>query len=184
LHNNSLFAILLRSPWWVSFGVAAGLFALARLALPAAYAQYAIVVALPFVCIGGYVAWKQLQAPSAESVAARLEALRGLSWNEFSDALEAAFRRQGYEVERLRSDGADFALTRLGRVSIVSCKRWKVGRTGVEPLRELAAAGAAREAYECFYVAAGEVTDTARSFAAEHKIRLLHGAELATLLPR
>jgi len=152
--------------------------------LPAEYVPYAVFVALPFLGIGGYVGWKQLQAPSAASVAARLEALRGLSWNEFSDALEAAFRRQGYEVERLRGDSIDFALTRLGRVSVVSCKRWKVGRTGVEPLRELAAAGAAREAYECIYVAAGEVTDTARSFAAENKLRLLDGAELASLLPR
>ena len=108
-----------------------------------------------------------MRAPSAASIAATLEALRGLAWNEFADALEAAFRRQGYEVERLGGgDGADLALTRSGRVSLVNCKRWKVGRTGVEPLRELAALGAAREAYECIYVAAGEVTDTARSFAA------------------
>jgi restriction system protein len=184
LHENSLFAVLLRSPWWVSIAVAGGLFALARLVIPADYAVYAVFAALPFLGIGGYAGWQQLQAPSAARVAARLEALRGLSWNEFSAALEAAFRRQGYEVERLRSDGADMALTRSGRVSLVSCKRWKVGRTGAEPLRELAAAGAAREAYECIYVAAGEVTDTARSFAAEKKIRLLHGAELVVLLPR
>jgi len=96
-------------------------------------------------------------------------------------ALEAAFRRQGYEVERLRADRADLALTKSGRVSLVSCKRWKVGRTGVEPLRELEAA---REAQGCIYVAAGEVTDTARDYAAEKKIHLLHGAELAALLPR
>ena len=33
--ENSLFAVLLRSPWWVSFLVAAGVFALMRYFLPA-----------------------------------------------------------------------------------------------------------------------------------------------------
>ena len=184
MHQNSLFAILLRSPWWVSMGVGAGLFGLARLVLPSDYVPYAVFAALPFLGIGGYVGWKQLQAPSAASVAARLEALRGLSWNEFSAALEAAFRRQGYEVERLRVDGAELALTKSGRVSLVCCKRWKAARTGVEPLRELEAVVQARDAQACIYVAAGEVTDTALSYAAEKKIQLLHGAELAVLLPR
>ena len=184
MNKNSLFAVLLRSPWWISIAVAIGLFALARLVIPEAYAVYAIFAALPFLGIGGYTGWQQLRAPSAASVAARLEALRGLSWNDFSDALAAAFRRQGYEVERLGIAGAELVLTKSGRVSLVSCKRWKVARTGVEPLRELEAAREAREAQACIYVAAGDVTDTARSYAAEKKINLLHGAELASMLPQ
>ena len=47
MNKNSLFAVLLRSPWWVSIVVGAGIFALARMALPAAYAPYAIFAALP-----------------------------------------------------------------------------------------------------------------------------------------
>jgi restriction system protein len=66
---------------------------------------------------------------------------------------------------------------------LVSCKRWKVARTGIEPLRDLYAAKDAREAHECIYIAAGEITDNARKFAAEKKMRLLYGAELAQLLP-
>ena len=60
--KNSLFAILLRSPWWMSVAIAAGLFAAARLVLPQAYAVF---VGLPFLAIGCYVGARQLRAPSA-----------------------------------------------------------------------------------------------------------------------
>ncbi|MSQ62360.1 MAG: restriction endonuclease [Betaproteobacteria bacterium] len=181
MNKNSLFAVLLRSPWWISIAVAAGIFALAKMALPEAYALYGIFAALPFLVIGCYTAWQQLRAPSAEKIAATLESLRSMSWDEFSSALEAAFRRDGYTVSRPNIAGADLELTKAGRVSLVSCKRWKVARTGIEPLREL---DTARRARECIYVAAGEISDNAIAFAATNNIRLLHGAELAKLLPQ
>jgi len=149
--------------------------------LPEAYALYAIFAALPFIVIGNYAAWQQLRAPSAASIATTLEALRALSWEDFSRAIEEAFRRGGYVVTRLDGAGADLELTKAGRVSLVGCKRWKVARAGVEPLRELETEKHAREAHECIYVAAGEITDNARAFAAEKNISLLHGAELAKL---
>lgn len=183
MNKNSLFAILLRSPWWISIAVAVGVFAVARMLLPEAYALYAFFVALPFFVIGCYAGWQQLRAPSAERIAATLESLRALSWDEFSAALEDTYRRDGYGVTRLNIPGADLELTKSGRVTLVGCKRWKVARTGIEPLRDLDAARRAREAQDCIYVAAGEITDNATAFAAEKNIRLLHGAELAKLLP-
>jgi len=182
LNKNSLFAVLLRSPWWISIAVAAGIFALTRMALPDAYAPYSIFTALPFIIIGAYAGWQQLRAPSPERVAATLEALRAMSWDEFSAALEDSFRRDGYAVSRPNISGADLELTRSARVSLVGCKRWKVARTGIEPLKELDAARQAREANECIYIAAGEITDNARAFAVGKNIRLLHDAELAKLL--
>lgn len=74
-------------------------------------------------------------------------------------------------------------LTRSGRLTLAACKRWKVARAGVEPLKELDAARQAREAHECIYVAAGEITDNARAYAARSNIRLLCDAELAALVP-
>ena len=145
---------------------------------------YAVFVALPFIVIGCVAGWQQLRAPSAERIAATLESLRLLSWDEFSAALEAAFQRDGYDVKRPAVAGADLELSKAGRVTLVAGKRWKVARAGVEPLRELDAARQAREAHECIYVAAGEITDNARAFAAEKSIRLLHDAELASLLAR
>ena len=57
---NSLFAILLRSPWWVSMLVAGGLFAVSRLFIPW---YYAIFMPLPFVVIAGIAAARQLGKP-------------------------------------------------------------------------------------------------------------------------
>ena len=51
MHENSLFAILLRSPWWVSFLIAGGLFAGLRLVVAPLYASF---FALPFAVIGAY----------------------------------------------------------------------------------------------------------------------------------
>ena len=73
-------------------------------------------------------------------------------------------------------------MTKSGRVTLVSARRWKVARAGVEPLRELEAALRAREAQDCVYVAAGEVTGNATAYAAQNGIRLLQGAELVELL--
>ncbi len=185
MSRDSLFAFLLRSPWWVSGGIAAGLYAVAALWLPISQSGfYAIFVALPFIVIGIYTAWQQLRAPGAARVAGTLEALRAMSWDEFSGAIEDVFRRDGYSVSRSGGAQADFELNKAGRVSLVGCKRWKAARTGIEPLRELDAAKRARDAHECIYIAAGEVTDNALAYAAEMKIRLLHGADLVKLLPR
>ena len=180
MHENSLFAVLLRSPWWVSAMVAAAIFGLLRFWLPWGYALFA---GLPFIVISAHVAWKQLRAPGAERVAKALERLRVQSWEDFSRSMEEAYRRQGYAVSRLGDARADFELVQGARHTVVACKRWKAMRTGIEPLRELEAAREAREAHHSIYVATGEITDQARAFAAQKRIRLLDGAELATLLP-
>ena len=181
LKENSLFAVLLRSPWWVSFVVAAGMFALLRFFLPTPYAAFGT---LPFLVIAGIAGWRQLRAPSPRRVAAQLEAMRALSREQFAAALAQGFRRQGYEVSRLGGPQAELELSRAGRVSLVACRRWKASVTGIEPLRELQALAQARDAHECIYVATGEVSAAARAFAAQNRIRVLGGAELATLLPR
>ena len=181
LHENSLFAVLLRNPWWVSALIALGVVGVLKLVVPLGYAVFA---ALPFIAIAGFAGWKQLRVPSAKRIEGMLERLRAMSWEEFSRALEEAFRREGGTVNRLAAAPADFELVRSSRTTLVACKRWKATRTGIEPLRELEAAREAREAHECIYVAAGEVTDQARAFAAQKNIRLVHDAELAKLLPR
>jgi restriction system protein len=179
--EHSLFAILARSPWWVSLLVAAGIFAVARVFVPDVYALF---VPLPFYATGGYAAWRQLGTPSAARVERTLAAVRALSWEEFAQALEDAYRREGYAVTRLDGAAADFELAKGWRKTLVAAKRWKAQRAGIEPLRELAALRRAREAQDCVYVAAGELSETARKFAAENAIGLVQGAELAKLLPR
>ena len=181
LPKNSLFSILLRSRWWVSLLLAGAVALLVRLFLPLGYAVFA---ALPFIIISLYVLAQELKRPSAKKVAATLERARTLPAEEFLRALEEAFRRGGYQVKRTTgwNSGAliDLELTIEGRTTLVVCRRWKAKRTGIEPLRELELA--AREAQGGMYVAAGEVTETARKFAAEKRIRLVEQEELARLL--
>ena len=182
--ENSLFAILWRSPWWISGGIVIAVIAVAKILLPVAYVSYGFFVALPFAVIALAAAWKQVRRPGAGRVAATLEALRAMGSEDFSAAVERAFRRDGYVVTRLAGAGADFELLKAGRVVLVGTKRWKAARTGVEPLRGLHAAACLREAQECIYIASGEFSDNARAFAAGKNIRLLHAAELVTLLGR
>jgi restriction system protein len=130
LPPNSLFAILLRSRWWVSALVGVGVFGVARLVLPEGLAAFA---ALPFVVIAIVAGWKQIGTPGPERVAQTLERVRAMTWE--------AFRREGYEVKRLGGPQLDLELARAGRTTVVGGRRWKAMRTGIEPMREFHAAG-------------------------------------------
>jgi len=178
MHQNSLFAVLLRSPWWVSLLVAVGLAALLRMFLPL---EFALFGGLPFLVIAAVSGWRQLRRPGPKRIAATLERARALSADAFCAALEEGFRRQGYGARR--GDGAaDLVLTQKGIVSVVGCRRWKAARTGIEPLREFDAATSESGAHKRIYVAVGEVSDNARAFAAKKAIRLVQEEELAGLL--
>jgi restriction system protein len=178
LPENSLFAILLRSRWWVSMLVALGAFGVVRLILHEGYALFA---ALPFIVISAMALWRQRHVPSGARVDAAIATLRAMTWEEFARALEQGYQRQGYVVKRVQG-AADFELEKAGRLSLVAAKRWKASSTGVGPLKELAAAGEAREAAECVYVLAGEMTQNAQGFAKKTKINWVRGAELVKLV--
>ena len=182
--ENSLFAILLRSPWWASLGIALGLALLMRLLLPEQYAVAGMLGSFPFVVIAAMAAWKQLRAPSAAQVSQTLERLQAMSSREFADALEAAFRAQGHEVRRLNAPGADLELSLGHKRTVVGFKRWKAASVGVEALRELHAAKERLEADASLYVATGAVSEKAADFARESRVQLMGLAELAQLLVR
>jgi restriction system protein len=178
--ENSLFAILLRSQWWWSVLVAAGVFGVVRIFMAWGYALFAVS---PFIVIAAMAAWRQLRVPSGARLQKALDRLRAMSWDEFARTLEAHFAGEGYAVKRV-AGAADFELEKSAAVSLVSARRWKASRTGVEPLKELAAAAEKRGAGECVYLVAGEMTEQARKLAEEKKIRLVTGAGLIELMKR
>lgn len=183
MHENSLFAILLRKPWWVSALIAAALIALARIALPPAWFIYGASASLPFVVIAGVAGWRRLKAPSDARVANTVAAVRAMAWPAFADALESGFKREGWTVTRVEDPAADFQLDQGWRRGIVSARRWKAARTGIEPLRDLQAARERREVHDAVFVVVGELSEQAVRFAQAHRIRLVQGPELAALLP-
>ena len=131
LHQNSLFAVLMRSPWWISAALAVCVFAATKLFLPA---EFAVFAAAPFIVIALYVAWKALRTPSAGRIARTLERITALSREEFTAALEAGWREQGYEVSRAKGTQADLELRRAGRLALVGCRRWKAASSGLMPI--------------------------------------------------
>jgi restriction system protein len=181
MSENSLFAYLLRSPWWISLVIAVTIILVARLILPDEYTAYAMSFSIPFVIICGIVAWQQRHVPSAARVASTQETIAAMSWRDFSALMEQAFRRDGYTVTRMNG-AVDFKLVKAGRTSLVSCKRWKAASHGLEPLRELKAMQQTQEAHAAIYVAVGGMSDNARRFAVEQKISLMQGPELTCLL--
>jgi restriction system protein len=180
--SNSLFAILLRSPWWISFALALAVAALAQVLLPVSYRLLGALGGIPFVVIGVIALTRQLRAPSAAQVQATAQALAAMAWPDFARALEQAYSRDGFAVERLREGAADLALQRGGQTTLVSARRWKAARQGEEGLQALHAAAQARDAGNCVFIALGDFSPNAQRFAQGHRIELLQQEALARLL--
>jgi restriction system protein len=179
---NSLFAILLRSPWWISVAIGGVLGLVGAALLPDGYRVVGALSGLPFGVIGVIAARRQWQLPSAARVAETQQALATMTWPAFAALLEQAFQRDGYTVQRGQTAGVDFELGRQGRRMLVSARRWKSARTGQEALRTLQAARDAAEAPDALHIGLGELSDTARPFAARHGIVIWQAPELAQAL--
>ena len=180
--KNSIFAVLLRSPWWMSAGVALLLCVGGFAALPRDFAAMGVFAAVPFAVISMIAGYKQAKRPSETRVQAVTQATAAMAWAEFAPLLEAGFKRDGCEVQRLNKPGADLALTKDGNVALVSAKRWKAARIGVEPLRELQAVREQQGAREAIFIALGEVSANAWQYAKQHDVALMTAPELAKLL--
>ena len=179
--KDSLFAILLRKPWWISLGIAAAMSATAWALLPHDWRVAGSLSSFPFVVIAAMAAWRQRHAPSQARVEQTLAAVGGLAWPAFAGLLEQTFLRDGYSVQR-RSGAADFELERRGRTMLVSARRWRAARTGFEPLRELQAVRERAAAADALCICLGELSDNAKAYAAEHRIAIWQAAELAQAL--
>ncbi len=178
---NSLFAILLRSSWWISVAIALALVAAARALMPAQYWLFGAMGGLPFVAIAVIALVKQLGRPSSRRVEATLQSVGAMSWRDFSQAVEDGFTRDGYRVQRI--DGAaDFAVTRAGRTCLVAAKRWKAARHGEEALAALHAQMRAQGASGCTYIALGELSANAQRVARANGVDVMREEGLARLL--
>lgn len=178
---NSLFAILLRNPWWYSFVLVAVICALSAALLPKDVVVFGVIGAFPFVVTGGVALRRQWNTPSAAALEADMARMAGLSWRDFSQELEAKFVRQGYQVTRLPLKGAsasgavsaaDFRLEKAGKVTLVAAKRYKAAAHGVEALEALVAQKEAMGADEARYVCLGALSPQAAKFAKDHAIHV------------
>ena len=182
MSQNSLFAILLRSPWWISVLIAVVIGAVFAALLPDGWRVIGALSGFPFLVVGVIAFVKQWRLPSAAKVEQAQQALSTMAWPEFSALLEQAFARDGYAVQRRNHAAYDFELERQGRKMLVSARRWKSARTGLEALRALQAAREAAGVPHALHVGLGELTENAVPFAAEPRIAVWQAAELAQAL--
>lgn len=181
--QNSMFAVLLRSPWWISVSIAFGIGLVAAALLPGELRVVGALSGFPFLVIGALAARRQWGLPSTARIEQTHQAVATMAWPAFSALLEQAFVRDGYAVQRHASGAVDFELTRKGRRMLVNARRWKSAHTGLEALRPLQAAReAADDLPDALYIGLGSFSDQARPFAAQHRIAVWQAAELAQAL--
>lgn len=179
---NSLFAILLRSRWWLSFALACAVTLLCMALLPTHIAPFAALAATPLWIVGCIAAWRQLRAPSPAEVERLLAECASLPWRGLAQQLESAWLAEGYAVQAANQGPVDFRLERAGQITLVSARRWKAAHHGIEPLRELEAARAQQSADKAVYVALQPLGENAALYARDQQLVVLTGADLATLL--
>ena len=176
--EGSVFAVLLRSPWYYSALIGTAL-ALLSLILPSA--QIAILVAaasLPFFGIALFAAYKHAQRPSQKKIAEIEQEARGMTAVQLSHKIAEVYVEARFDSVEFKGNAAQLELERGNRKLLVNTKRFKAANNGIEPLKEMVNAGEKIEATGYIYVALGTVSDAARKFAAEHNIELVHGPRL------
>jgi restriction system protein len=173
MSDRSLFAILLRSPWWMSFLLVAAISLASSALLPTEYKVVGALCSLPFAVIGAMAAWRQRNLLSPAQADALQSAMAAMHWREFSPLLSQAFVHQGYTVTALSQGLADFKLTRQGQTTLVCAKRWKAAAWGMDNLQALLSERDARDATHLMCVSLQAMPQALKSFAAQNRVTWL-----------
>lgn len=177
--ENSLFAILLRSSWLYSVLIGLFLIVISTLIVGGKYLFLGVSCAVPFFCVAGYAAYKQSQLPSPKRMEEVAAQARKMTAIQVADKIADNYKNERFEVEKFKGNAAELELSRGYRRLLLCSKRFKAANTGIEPLKQLVAAGENVEATAYLYVALGEVSATARDYAKEHDIELIRADSLA-----
>jgi restriction system protein len=179
--QNSLFSILMRSPWWISVAIGFAFVGISKLVLPDAYWIFGAFGSLAFFVIGIMAFFKQWKLPSADRVSQVTEKVANLSWKDFSEKLERSFVHDGYAVKRIEG-AADFVVTKNGRVGIVCAKRWKAAQQSEEIVQALYSAKETYGAADCTIITLGLLSEKAKRFADAHRVDVMQGPGIAQLM--
>ena len=177
--EGSLFSVLTRSAWWYSVLVGTALIAISAVVFSGEYVALGIFSALPFFGIAGYARFKQAKVPSKQRVLDVAEEARKMSAAQIADKISAPYVERRFDAIPFTGNAANLELTRGNRTLLLSSRRFKVANTGIEPLKQLVAAGAKIEATGYMYVALGEISAAAREYAESNDIELIQAAGLA-----
>ena len=177
--KSSLFAVLLRSPWWYSVLIGLVIISISSVVVGGQYVLLGIFGALPFFGIAGYAGYKLSQLPSQKRVQEVDQQARKMPATQIAAKIADCYVKERYDSIVFKGNAADLELTRGNRTFLLSSKRFKVANTGIEPLKQLVAAGQKVEATGYLYVALGEISDAAREYANQNDIELIQADRLA-----
>jgi restriction system protein len=112
--------------------------------------------------------------------------INAMSWSEFEQLIEEAFRRQGYSVASNAGRGPDGGIDAVLRNAqgefLVQCKHWRSRQVGVTVVRELLGVVTARRAVGGIVVTSGTFTAEAQEFAGRVNVELIDGQRLAAMI--
>jgi len=180
--ENSLFALLLRAPWYTSVGLSLAAIGLSFALLPGPYIVFGLAASLPFIVIAAIVLWKLAQKPRASVVAAIDERSRQMNAREFGAELTRVFQLNGHTVEPGKKPPVDLIVTKGWRVSLVNYKKWKAAHLGIEQLRSLYELKDDHEANGVKVVTLGQVSEQAGKYARQHNIEIVGAERLAEMM--
>jgi len=80
-----------------------------------------------------------------------------------ANKISETYSKARFDVEPFNGKAAEFVLIRGNRTLLLSGKRFKAANTGIEPLKQLVAAGESVEATKYLYVALGEFPANAQT---------------------
>lgn len=179
MSEGSLFAVLLRSPWWYSGLIALVIISISLLVPTGQITVMVLSLSLPFLGIAGYAGYKQSQQPSHKRLLEVAEEARALSPAQIADKIAQTYTKERFDSEPFKGNAADLELIRGNRKLLLCSKRFKAANTGIQPLKQMVAAGENAEVTGYLYVTLGEVSDNARSYAIENDIELIQIGRLA-----
>jgi restriction system protein len=114
-----------------------------------------------------------------------LDWVNSLSWQDFENLVGEIFRARDYAVENVGGGGADggidLRLRRQGETTLVQCKRWKVFKVGVRPIREFFGVMTSEGVDRGIFVSSGIYTNEALRFAEGKPLELIDGAQFAEM---
>ena len=138
---------LLELPWWLNVILAAIVYFILKLWLPAIASENPVFkglaqglprLALPLagvlLIIALFSALNSWRKGSLLESQRGIETLREINWREFEELVGEAYRRKGYAVAETGGGGADggvdLVLSKRGKRLLVQCKHWKAAKVG------------------------------------------------------
>ena len=177
--KGSLFAVLLRSPWWYSVLIGLFFIAISMVVVGGQYVVLGLTGALPFFGIGAVAGYKQSKLPSPKRVLEVVEQSKKMPASQIAAKIAEGYIQANFQSAPFKGNAADIELTRGSKKLLLSSKRFKAANAGIDPFKQLVAAGENAEATGYLFVALGEISVSARSYADQNSIEIIQAERLA-----